>query len=973
MGQARDEAGNVWETDAQGNPVRLLQAASQSIPQPITIGQPNPKAAADTMRAQADAQVASATVDAEIRKANAQAAAAQAEANRLIAEAGSGGGLTAGQKKADEEFAKDYAAWTAGGGMAGLETKLRVLEEALDVLESSDTITGPAFGRLPKFMQQVINPQSQDVRADIEKSIQETLRQTLGAQFTAKEGESILARTYDPTQDEASNARRARNLIEELRTQGAAKNSAAKYFEQNGTIAGWSAASATDEPLPVGLSAASDNRGSGDGEPIEVPSDNPQAAGSGATSTSVPAPKEMQREWAAYINQNWGKLSGPDLNRFRRQLHLKYDYPYGVSDHSAFAAKANQAAAEGAAPSVVSVLPPASRELSGGEQLMNNIVSHPLGTGVASYANAAAFGLPDVLAGDGRLEAAKELNPASGVIGDIAGGITGTMAGATALGRLSTKVASPVISRALANPLTTDVAYGGIYGATQADDPLTGAGVGIASAFAGDLVGRQIGKRLPSVVGVRKPADSLSRGERAVFDAVGDIDPIAAALTRAADLNVPATIADVSGEVNSLTGAALRRSPAAAAGARDMLGRRADGQYDRLLEAIERDLGPIENVPQRSEDLITQARQQAGPLYEAAYAAPGASVFQIDDLAARPSMRKALNNAVRIAQEEGRDPAQIGFVFDDAGNATITRQPSWQTLDYVKRGLDDVLEGYRDKTTGKLALDTEGKAVSGTLRELLSRMDTANPDYAAARAAYAGPAAEREAMRRGQEAMRMSPNQLGVNVANSSPSQVEQMQMGFRSGLADAAGRYRNNSNPFAILNNPAMEQRLGTLYGDQMDMEIARLLSQRDLEAELAGSTNRLIGNSLTAERQMADEAFGQTSLAGDMMQGGVETLVTGAPVATAMRSSIGRGVGNWMRDARTLGVGRRATELADDIAPIALDPDPIASAARLRAMAEKDAADAAILEALIGATERRGANAGAGAAAVLATQGVE
>ncbi len=28
MPQARDEAGNIWETDAQGNPVRLLQAAS---------------------------------------------------------------------------------------------------------------------------------------------------------------------------------------------------------------------------------------------------------------------------------------------------------------------------------------------------------------------------------------------------------------------------------------------------------------------------------------------------------------------------------------------------------------------------------------------------------------------------------------------------------------------------------------------------------------------------------------------------------------------------------------------------------------------------------------------------------------------------------------------------------------------------------------------------------------------------------
>lgn len=952
MGQARDEAGNVWETDAQGNAVRLLQAAPQRGPQPITIGQPNPSTAYDVPQAVADLENTQTTIadrDADNRRADTKLA------GELYAK-----GLRIGANGQIEPI----PGWVKPGGEStedpkakGRAAKLRQLAEQIDRVEQlfEDNLEGGWSNKISGNVPALIRPENEQFTAAAAAMAEQGLSAFrvpgVGSQSDAELRQFVEANRPLPTDTDLA--------IEE------------KLRAVRGRIA--SELQALDEPLPAGLSGANGTGGSGNGDPIEVPSDNPQAAGSGATATSVPAPKEMQREWAAYISQNWGKLSGPDLNQFRRQLHLKYDYPYGVSDHSAFAAKANQAAAEGSPPSVVSGLPPASRELSGGEQLMNNIVSHPLGTGVASYANAAAFGLPDVLAGDGRLEAAKELNPASGVIGDIAGGITGTMAGANALGRLSTKVASPVISKALANPLTTDVAYGGIYGATQADDPLTGAGVGIASAFAGDLVGRQIGKRLPSVVGVRKPADSLSRGERAVFDAVGDIDPIAAALTQAADLNVPATIADVSGEVNSLTGAALRRSPAAAAGARDMLGRRADGQYDRLLEAIERDLGPIENVPQRSEDLITQARQQAAPLYEAAYAAPGASVFQIDDLAARPSMRKALNNAVRIAQEEGRDPAQIGFVFDDAGNATMTRQPSWQTLDYVKRGLDDVLEGYRDKTTGKLALDTEGKAVNDTLRELLSRMDTANPDYAAARAAYAGPAAEREAMRRGQEALRVSPNQLGVNVANSSPSQVEQMQMGFRSGLADAAGRYRNNSNPFAILNNPAMEQRLGTLYGDQMDMEIARLLSQRDLEAELAGSTNRLIGNSLTAERQMADEAFGQTSLTGDMMQGGVETLVTGAPVATAMRSSIGRGVGNWMRDARTLGVGRRATELADEIAPIALDPDPVASAARLRAMAESNAADAAILEALIGTAEKRGASAGAGAGAVLASQGLE
>lgn len=39
MGRARDEAGNIWETDAQGNPVRLLSQAQGGTP----MGTPNPK------------------------------------------------------------------------------------------------------------------------------------------------------------------------------------------------------------------------------------------------------------------------------------------------------------------------------------------------------------------------------------------------------------------------------------------------------------------------------------------------------------------------------------------------------------------------------------------------------------------------------------------------------------------------------------------------------------------------------------------------------------------------------------------------------------------------------------------------------------------------------------------------------------------------------------------------------------------
>lgn len=698
------------------------------------------------------------------------------------------------------------------------------------------------------------------------------------------------------------------------------------------------------------------------------------AAGSGATTQAKPVPPEMQTENETWLAQNLGTATPQAYAQFRQALDRKYGFD-SASEAGLISwfEGAQRGAAQGG--DVKTSLPPATEPLRNDDGLFgtsafssrsrNNVVSSPVGSFLASMGNAGGFGIPSLMAGD-QMEAMRELNSGSSMLGEVAGGITGTMAGGAGLGALASRASNPTVARLLANPMTADMAYGAAYGATQAEDPLYGAFAGAGSAALGNFLGGQIARRAPGVVGLRPAVDPLSRGERAVYTAAGDIDPVVAALSQADELGVPAAMADVAPGVNTLTGAALRRSPDASGAARDTLAQRSRGQYDRFLGAVERDLGPVENIPQRSEDLIAQARATAGPLYDAAYNAAGASSVEMADLVARPSMQRALANARRIALEEGRDPAALGFVLDDAGEVVLTEVPSFQTLDYIKRGLDDVVEGYRDPTTGRLQLDTEGRAVNDTLREFLGRVDAVNPDYAAARAAYAGPAQERGMLARGQEALRMSPNQLGVNANNASPTQLGQMRLGFQSGLAEQAGRGRNNANPFqATLDTPAMEQRLNALqYGGD---DIARLLSQRDLEAQLAGSTNRLIGNSATAERQVADQAFGQGGMIGDMATGAVETMLTGAPVVTAARSGIGRTLENSLRDARTLGIGSRATQLADEIAPIALDTDPEAAIQRLLTMAMTDEGYQDLVAALLAQARTRGGHVGAGVSSAM------
>ncbi len=154
-------------------------------------------------------------------------------------------GGTVAQKAVDETFAKDYADWVANGGSAGVEKSLDQLYGSLGALKQRDDISGPIVGNLPKLgsigevAQSYFAPDSIKVQQDIEEPIQTNLRKVLGAQYTQQEGENLLRRTYDPRLSEAVNAKRVGRVIGQLKTMARAKEMAARYYEANGTLRGF--------------------------------------------------------------------------------------------------------------------------------------------------------------------------------------------------------------------------------------------------------------------------------------------------------------------------------------------------------------------------------------------------------------------------------------------------------------------------------------------------------------------------------------------------------------------------------------------------------------------------------------------------------------------------------------------------------------------------------------------------------------
>ena len=151
-----------------------------------------------------------------------------------------GGNLTPAERVVDSAYAKEYADWTAAGGYADIDKQLEQLDEAARMLESGrDDLTGPIVGGIPEWIAPGVVPEAVSTREAVEEVVQRNLRLILGAQFTQKEGERLIARAYNPMLSEAENAKRVRRLITQIRAAAEAKQAAADYFSQYGTLKGW--------------------------------------------------------------------------------------------------------------------------------------------------------------------------------------------------------------------------------------------------------------------------------------------------------------------------------------------------------------------------------------------------------------------------------------------------------------------------------------------------------------------------------------------------------------------------------------------------------------------------------------------------------------------------------------------------------------------------------------------------------------
>lgn len=355
-------------------------------------------------------------------------------------------------------------------------------------------------------------------------------------------------------------------------------------------------------------------------------------------------------------------------------------------------------------------------------------------------------------------------------------------------------------------------------------------------------------------------------------------DDLARQASEAEDLGVPYMTGDSGENARGLLSASARAPGPGRTKAITALDKRQDELTDRVVSHIERDLGPVANPHKVADQLMGQASEAAGPLYEAAYARAGADAFgkKVAPLLQRPSMKAALGKAYRIAQEEGRDPTSLGFDINEAGEVALQRVPSWQTMDYVKRGMDDVVEGYRNDV-GKLVLDTEGHATNNTLRQFLKAFDTANPDYAAARAAYGGPVSGVSAMNQGRKALNLTADDLEERLRYMTDFEREMFALGTRRAMAELVDSKSDTANVVhALVGTGKKRAMLGRLFGDRETFD--RFVKTLEVEDNAFQTFKRARTGSPTAPNQQDDAALALASGVADLAS-------TGAPIISALR----------------------------------------------------------------------------------------
>jgi hypothetical protein len=441
----------------------------------------------------------------------------------------------------------------------------------------------------------------------------------------------------------------------------------------------------------------------------------------------------------------------------------------------------------------------------------------------------------------------------------IPGGQAATAVGATRTAQAAQRLAS-VLPKVLKGPTArmagTAGVQGSISGAGTATEGERGSGAiqgGLTSAVAGPVIAKTSqlvgagGKAIKSKI-APSPKTVEARANEKVLEAMArdEIDPVQARTMMEKDraMGVNSTLMDVTPSTKTL-GEAVVTVPGSG---RKILGQaledRLEGGRDVVGQRVVKDLAKGRDYVASEDSLLGKLRANANNLYETAYAHGAVDDPRLMKVLEDDTFKSAFKEAQRIAGKEaraaelrGEDPSKFIlkdiYDLDDAGELIkVGKVPDVRTLDYIKRGIDALIDkGYKGEGMGK----AEANALKDLRKAYIGAIDENVPEYAAARAKYAGDMEVLDALRLGREEF-MSPKTLPEQakkiVANMSEGERDALRTGATQAILTKIMDSPQQINAAQrVIGAPATRKRLEALFDNPQEYEIFEAALKRESE----------------------------------------------------------------------------------------------------------------------------------------------
>lgn len=421
---------------------------------------------------------------------------------------------------------------------------------------------------------------------------------------------------------------------------------------------------------------------------------------------------------------------------------------------------------------------------------------------------------------------------------------------------------------------------GGLGGAIGFALPMGGRGATAVFGFIRDRL-QQSGQYVDDLV--------LQKVYEAVGANGGTPQDVLNIISRDAELGVPSTVANVNEKTlrlaDSLNTAGRGDVPEII---QDKLVDVQSSARDRVIQQTEKALGAGKFYDQQ-DALITNLRSGANTAYSEAY-----QFGAVDDprilnlLKNNPNFKEAFKRAQIIAQNEadadilaGGDGSAFKLIpyeiVTKGGKPSINMLPDVRTLDYIKRGLDDLIRKGFDGTGMAPAQANSLKKLKNEFVNVLDEVTEVDgvSAYANARKVYAGDMEVIEALDNGFKNFgKMAPEEVSKAFENMSEGEAQAFLTGASRNLLDKLTKPSNNANyAQRIIGSPDMRKKIQMLFPAAGEEGLALYEAALLREAQLFKEIGRITGGSPTAQREAGKAAIGEGSTAGDVMADAVST----------------------------------------------------------------------------------------------------